>query len=245
MTNKETLISDLAMFNVHLDKMDICHFVLNGKQYNESVTTAQNIFQQRIDQNRTIFFELWHEIINLIRDHIPSVYLSNDSTQHLFINAIKNIYLLSKRFSLKGKKHIVSILNKDCDEFSEDFMIECIDRSICVFWVYQLIRIDLLIIKMLEQLSVTKEASGSVGHIDLTMQERVYPMGDYPPETEPDVSYLHPLWTRKFLQYDIQHGKTTYNIEDEVYRNMNEPYGYKLREERQPNRELSRVTTGP
>ena len=242
MINRDSLISNLAVANIHVDDMGICHYNRNGKKYSQPLAVACSSFMSRAKYNCVVFYELWNELVKSFTDFLPSYYDANDSTQSMFANVVKQSYSLARRFPLEGKPMLKKALTMDISVFSEGFMLQFVDRSICMEWVYQLICCDLAVHSVLEKLSSTdKKASGSMGDIDLKMEERVYLESEYPVESEPDQERLHPLYTRKFQQYDIQHGMNVYDLEDRVYRLFADPYGYQKRDERQPNRSLSRI----
>ena len=218
-------------------------YSIGNKRY-DKITAEEGIehFNYYASKNADIFKDHWETLVDFYYKSKNVKSFIQTQFSEVFINAVKNSYFIAFRYNLYGKKAFEHILNSDIENYSKMFMIEFVDYFLCADWIYNKIRRDLYIVSLLEDLKMIKNASGSMGHVDLKLWERVFPWSDYPPENIEDSRFLHPLWTRKFQQYDLQHGKTSYDLEDKVYRLMNSPYYISKRDERQPNRSLSRDT---
>ena len=237
------ILSELEAIGVRVDERGLCSYQYAGNEVSEPVQHSILAFDSHARQNKEHLIQLWDELVKHLSVVPLSFYEGSESTCGMFINALRQTNRLSRRFKRFeiALPFISKILRMDSKVFSEGYMATTVEYSICVEWVFHLIRSDIYKSYLLEML-VGKDvtASAQMGHVDLPMSARVQVLDQ---ESEDDFEMggmLHPTYTRKFRQQEMQNNHDAYDIEDRVYRLMNEPYHMNRRDERQPNRSLSR-----
>lgn len=240
MKNKDSIKKELSNANIDIKDNGICHYKYDKISYTQPVDVAAKSFHERAKYCVIVFNELWNHICKIIKENSSNnVFPGNNQTQRIFINAVLNLYRITKRYKIDHENILPYVLSKDSDVFPEGLMIEFIDNYLCIQWLYSLIKRNESIHALLSkwsEMTVNKEASGQMGHVDLSMEERVYPESENEHDEQEMNGMLHPLYTRKFQQFDIQHGMNVYDIEDRIHRLINDPYEYNRGDERQPNR---------
>lgn len=244
MFDKNSILSELEANGVIVENDGTISYFYEGKKDSTNIDNAISIFNMRSKNHKELIIELWNELSKHLSNFSKSLYEGTEITQRLFSNSIKQMRRLYKKYNLSNIG-LNKVLLMDSKLFSESYMRATLEFTLSIDWLYYLMRTEVYKAYLLEQLNNKKEvlASGQMGHVDLKMEERVHVIGDEEDEDDEleQSGRLHPLYTKKFRQYDIQNGLTVYDLEDRVYRLMNPMHSINRRDERQPNRTLSRT----
>jgi hypothetical protein len=243
MNDNNTILSELDSIGVRVEG-ELCRYSHAGKEVSEPIAKAAQLFAMQAKHNKQYLIELWDELVKHLSVVPLSFYEASDPTQRMFINSIRLTNRYARRFPrFKNSINIIRrFLTMDSKNFSESYMSKIIEYAICFEWTYHIIKSDIYKSILLEKLAVKEvKASAQMGDVDLPMKARVQVDNEEADDDLEQGGRLHPMYTRKFRQYDMQHGLNSYDLEDRVYRLMNEPYGLNARDERQPNRTISRT----
>jgi len=157
------------------------------------IKTARQLTKS-INQKKKVFLFLWEELVELLdKEDVLERKIVDERMVKLFIFSLKDFskFLLcfEELEGSKFEKAISDSLNKDIKSFSKEQIYDVSDYKISIDWVHRLISRLMYIRKLLifascgrrriakYDIKMAKGVSGPWAHLDLPMQERVFPFG--------------------------------------------------------------------
>ena len=190
MENLDLLKSELAMYGI---KVAGEHSLIyrGNKEVSLPIPEMLKHLKKEVSKNKKLFYSLWNEMNEVFQQFKFGATASNESTQRMFITAIKHLHKLSSEIITVSKySRILRIaLNQDIGVFSESFMSGVVDFSVAINWVDNMVRSDVYRISLLNYYSkrhgITTAAyadedtdingvQGPWSNFDLPMKERVW-----------------------------------------------------------------------
>lgn len=147
-----------------------------------------------VKEQKKLLLSLWNETVSLLSEESYSIEILDERMTNLFLFSLKDMikYLLCFDNSEQSKyyKVISSSLNRDINSFSRDQIYNIPDYKISIDWISRVISRLLYVAKLLAfaamgpkkvskyEIKTAKGISGPWAHLDLPMEERVFPFGD-------------------------------------------------------------------
>jgi len=235
----EILKKELDYYGVRLLEHGKCqiHNDTESPKIQGVIKTARQI-SKSINKKIEIFSSLWKELVEILnREDAPDKKIIDERIIKLFIFSLKDLSKFLLCFEeLDGSEFEIAIsnsLNKDIKFFSKEQIYSVSDYKISIDWAHRLISRLIYIRKLLifascgrkkiaeYDIKMAKGISGPWAHLDLPMQERVFPFG----------GELHARDTQKKRQRRYRKGLENYNKpgvgEGHYWRELrNEPFSW-------------------
>lgn len=218
----------------------------NGQVKVQGVIRTIRDINKSIKQQKKILLLLWDEVVSLLSEQNYATEIIDERMVNLFLFSLKDMvkFLLCFEGAEKSKYyHIVSnSLNRDINSFSRQQVYKIPDYKISIDWVNRTICRLLYIVNLLAfafmgpkriskyDVKTARGISGPWAHLDLPMEERVFPFGDELQQREKG----------KQKQRRYQQGLSNYNNDGRVgegfyWRELrNEPFSWFDRETEDP-----------
>ena len=218
----------------------------NGNVKIQGVIRTIRDINKSIKQQKRILLLLWKEIVSLLSEQNGIEEIFDDRMVNLFLFSLKDMvkFLLCFENAEKSEYYQVvsSSLTKDIKSFNRRQIYSIPDYKISIDWINRIISRLLYISKLLAfasmgpkrisnyNMKTAKGISGPWAHLDLPMEERVFPFGDE----------LHQREKGKQKQNRYTKGLANYNNDGRVgeghyWRELkNEPFSWFDREEEDP-----------
>ncbi len=166
----------------------------NGQAEVKGVIRTIREINGTIREQKKILLSLWDEAISLLSSQSYVTDILDERMVNLFLFSLKDMvkYLLCFDNAEKSKyyKVISSSLNRDINSFGRDQVYDIPDYKLSIDWVSRVISRLLYVAKLLAfasmgpkkvskyEIKTAKGISGPWAHLDLPMEERVFPFGD-------------------------------------------------------------------
>ena len=166
----------------------------NGEVKVQGVIRTMRDINKSIVQQKKILLHLWDEAISLLHEQDGKEEILDERMVNLFLFSLKDMvkYLLCFENAEKSKYYyaVSSALSRDVKSFSKQQIYMLPDYKISIDWVSRLISRMLYISKLLAfvsmgpkriskyEIKTARGISGPWAHLDLPMEERVFPFGD-------------------------------------------------------------------
>lgn len=218
----------------------------NGQSKVQGVIYTLREIQPDIKQQKKLLLLLWNEVISLISEQDEKEEILDERMTKLFLFSLKDMikFLLCFDNAEKSKYYsVVSLaLNRDLNSFSRRQIYKLPDYKISIDWISRTVSRLLYVSKLLAFASMgpkhisrydvktAKGISGPWAHLDLPLEERMFPFGDEVQQREKG----------KQKQRRYQQGLTNYNNDGRVgegfyWRELkNEPFSWFDREYEDP-----------
>ncbi len=217
MDNWDILKKELSYYGINLTEKLNCKVCIDG---NIKVQTRRKVakeVEKEIKLYKQILLSLWNEIINLLDNNSNCEFLVDDRMIDLFSFSLKDLakFLLCFEGMEKSKfaECINNALNRDIVEFTKEQIYRLPDYKISIDWTYRMIsRLmyvdDLLFIvsnpkksSSESTIKIARGISGPWAHLDLPMEERVFPFGDILQERSKEKKHQR-RYTKGFENYN-------------------------------------------
>lgn len=195
MSTWEILKKELDYYGINLLEHGKCQIYRDSQSPKvQGIIKTSRQINASISKKKKVFLSLWEELSEILdrRDSfIPQPI--DDKMIKLFIFSLKDLSKFLLCFEeLDGSKFEVAVtdaLNKDIKYFSKDQVYESSNYKITIDWVHRLISRLYYIKKLLifascgkrkiseYDIKTARGISGPWAHLDLPMQERVFPFG--------------------------------------------------------------------
>lgn len=203
MTNWELLVKELKFFGVTLLNNRECRIYFDkNKPTTQGIIKTIRQLNASINKRKKLLSNLWEDICIVLDQKEGSHDLIDYGMEKLFLNSLKDLSKFLLCFSdcekSSYKKAIDLSLSKDILMFSKDQISKLIDYKISVDWIHRVI-CKLLYIKSLlayavygekrvnsQKVKIATGVAGPWAHLDLPMEERVFPFGQELGEREKD-----------------------------------------------------------
>ncbi len=154
---------ELAFLGIRF-KDNSCSYFFNGKETNVSQEQLIQTVRNNIRQNDKFLESLFDEMIESCSQE-EKTGANNDTTQRLFINAIKNLYDLTSnsKFLSQYSKVFKNILRNDAGKFNEEFMNKIIEYYLGINWLRYCIINDIYKIYLLKYLQPQEKIANNTG----------------------------------------------------------------------------------
>lgn len=166
----------------------------HGQTKVQGVIRAMREINGTIREQKKILLLLWNEVISLLSEQNYATEILDERMVNLFLFSLKDMvkYLLCFENSEKSKyyKVISSSLCRDINSFDRIQVYTVPDYKISIDWISRVINKLLYVSKLLAfasmgpkrvskyEIKTAKGISGPWAHLDLPMEERVFPFGD-------------------------------------------------------------------
>jgi len=188
------LNKELEYHGIKLIDYTKCQISDNGQVKTQGVIHTIREINSIIKEQKGILLTLWNEIIFLLSQQDNSVEILDEKMMNLFLFSLKDMikYLLCFENSEQSKyyKVVSSSLKKDINNFSRSQVYSLPDYKISIDWISRVISKLLYVSKLLAfasmgpkrvakyDIKTAKGISGPWAHLDLPIEERMFPFGD-------------------------------------------------------------------
>lgn len=189
------LNKELAYHGIKLIDYTKCQIADDdGQLQTQGVIRTIREINGTIKGQKKILLTLWNEVISTLSETKPSVEILDEKMVDLFLFSLKDMvkYLLCFEDAEKSKyyKVISSSLNMDINSFDKNQVYSIPDYKMSIDWVTRVISRLLYVANLLAfasmgpkrvakyDIKTAKGISGPWAHLDLPMEERVFPFGD-------------------------------------------------------------------
>lgn len=219
---------------------------LNAAPKTQGVIRTLRETTRLAQKQKKLLLSLWKEIIEILGYQSSAIEIVDEKMSNLFVFALKDLakFLLCFEGGEKTKYHkaVSYALARDIKTFSKQQIYTITDYKISIDWINRTICRLLYVSKLLAFASIGRKRiakhdiktargiSGPWAHLDLPMEERVFPFGDR----------LYDRMKAKQEQNRYTKGLQNYNNDGRVgeghyWRELrNEPYSWFDREEDSP-----------
>lgn len=190
----ELLEKELSYYGIELIDNKRCRiFSGDGKNQTYGVIRSIKETNKIIKKQKKILLLLWNEIIEILQHENFAPEIIDEKMINLFIFSLKDLakFLLCFEGYEKSKYHkAISIaLTRDINSFDKQQIYKIPDYKISIDWVHRTISKLLYICKLLAfasmgrkriakyEIKTARGISGPWAHLDLPMEERVFPFG--------------------------------------------------------------------
>lgn len=188
------LATELEYYGIKLVDHTKCQVDDNGQKKVQGVIKTIRDINKIIKEQKKLLLSLWDDVVFLLseQDHIAQIV--DERMMNLFIFSLKDMvkYLLCFEDSEQSEyyKIISSSLARDINSFNKSQIYSIPDYKISIDWISRIISRLLYISKLLAfasmgpkkiakyDIKTAKGISGPWAHLDLPMEERVFPFGD-------------------------------------------------------------------
>jgi len=191
-----------------------------------------------VKEQKKILLSLWKEVISLLAEQDYTAEALDERMVNLFLFSLKDMvkYLLCFEDAEQSQyyKVISQSLNRDINSFNKSQIYSIPDYKISIDWVSRVISRLLYVAKLLAfastgpkrvskyEIKTARGISGPWAHLDLPMEERVFPFGDEIQQREK--GKLHQRRYRQGLENYNNDGRVG---EGHYWRELrNEPYSW-------------------
>ena len=177
---------------VDYTKCQICDD--DGQLKTQGVIRTIREINETVKGQKKILVTLWNEVVSMLSTQKPSVDILDEKMVNLFLFSLKDMvkYLLCFENSEKSKyyKVLASSLNMDINNFDKDQVYLIPDYKMSIDWVTRVISRLLYVANLLafasmgpkrvakHDVKTAKGISGPWSHLDLPLEERMFPFGD-------------------------------------------------------------------
>ncbi len=240
--NKELKYHGIKL--VDYTKCQICDD--DGQTKTQGVIRTIREINGTVKEQKKILLSLWNEVIYVLSKQSQGTEILDERMVNLFIFSLKDMikYLLCFENSERSKyyKVVSSSLNRDINSFDKNQVDVIPDYKIAIDWVSRVISRLLYVANLLAfasmgpkrvakyDIKTAKGISGPMAHLDLPLEERMFPFGDEVQQREKG----------KQQQRRYQKGLEEYNgdkrvAEGHYWRELrNEPFSWFDRETEDP-----------
>lgn len=165
----------------------------NGQVQIKGVIKTIKDINYLVKKQERILSLLWGEVLELLQQQKPCGAIIDDKMVNLFVFSLKDLSKFLQCFDGAEKseyyKTVLNALTQDVRSFSKQQIYKLPDYKICIDWVSRVISRLLYVSKLLAFASLGKKRvsqveiktargiSGPWAHLDLPMEERVFPFG--------------------------------------------------------------------
>lgn len=168
---------ELAFLGIRF-KDNSCLYFSNGQEKNIPSEQLISAVKENVYKDDEFLENLWDEMIDFcIKEEKTGT--NNETTQRLFINAIKNLYDLSSNSRPLAKHSLLfkQFLRHDAGKFSEEFMNKVIDYYLGINWLkYCIVNgiYKIYLLKFLKPQEKVANTGGYMGDTDIPKRERFW-----------------------------------------------------------------------
>lgn len=165
------LKSELAMYGIKVDG-DKSLIYRGNKEMSMPVGDMLQHLKKEVATNKIMFYSLWDAMNDEFQSYHFMPTASNESTQRMFIAAVKHLYNMSRqiRMIMKYARLMHIALSQDINVFNETFMSNIVDFSIGINWADNLVCSDMYRIKLLtcyiKEFGITAQTSKTAAYMD-------------------------------------------------------------------------------
>jgi hypothetical protein len=189
------LEKELKYYGIELINHRKCRICENGEKTVRGVIRTIRDVNQSVKKKKQILLLLWDEVVDiLLEQNLKNNNIVDDKLVNLFLFSLKDMvkFLLCFENAEKSKYYqvISSCLNRDIKSFDRQQICKIPDYKISIDWVSRIINRLLYISKLLAfasmghkriskyKIKTARGISGPFAHLDLPMEERVFPFGE-------------------------------------------------------------------
>lgn len=251
---KELIKKELAVYGIYVEDDYTCRYFESGEEQSSSIDELLSFLEQEVKRSRISLTNLWEELLGaLTLTHYASAG-GSDACQKMFIKSIKRLWRLSYGAEFSAAKTMLKkILLTDVNRFSERYMSKVVDYTLCITWMFRIIRHDRFRIHLLNEYIPKKEAAyndnfgnpGESGSVSVPEGDRVVP-GKIWFDEEEDEKKNSSFWQqlhRRYECWDDEDWEDGFHTEDQVYRSKNAPFLFNdINEESNINEKTKRLS---
>ncbi len=187
------LKKELNYYGVDLIDSKKCQIMFNDQIRVQGVIKTMKQINSLVKQQKKILLSLWKEVVDLLKEDSILNNIIDDKMINLFVFSLKDMIKFLLCFEDCEKsiyyKIISNSLTRDINTFSKYQIYKLSDYKISIDWVSRLISKLLYITKLLglasmgkkrvskHEIKIARGISGPWAHLDLPMEERVFPFG--------------------------------------------------------------------
>ncbi len=185
------LKKELAYYGIDLISSQKCK--IGDQPIQGTIRTIRDLYS-KIKVQKKILLETWNEMLDLLNSYSDTNDIIDEKMVDLFIFSLKDLskFLLCFENAEKSEYYraISECLSRDIKTFSKHQIYTVPNYKICIDWISRTISRLLYIAKLLAfaslgkkristyKIKTAKGIEGPWAHLDLPMEERVFPFGD-------------------------------------------------------------------